>query len=250
MKLNDTRILGIDYGDIRIGIAISDISKKISSPLEIISRKNNQEYKSVIKRLKEIIKDNSIELIVLGYPIQMNNTEGLNCKKVLEFKSLLEKNISIDIELFDERLTTIMAKKIREINNNKHKAKNDIDKFAASLILEGFLERRIKMEEFDKKDNLDGNDEEITSIIMIDDDGNEISFVLLEKFNFEDNDYFIMIKEDDFENEDESHESEIHIFKQTGESDDDIELEEITEEEFEKIEQIVKEKLNDFEIEG
>ena len=246
------RFLGLDYGDVRIGVAISDPFGKIATPLEIISRHSEQEYKPVLRRLNQIIKEYSIKKIILGYPKHMNNIEGENCKKVLKFKQLLESSTSIDIILFDERLTTVMAKTIIT-NNETRNSKKSIDKFAAALILQGFLERREKMNEdfgnelFDEED-----DEEITTITMIDDEGNETSFVLVEIFSHKEKEYYIMFKEDDMDNDEDNDDEtvEIHIFKKIGEDNDDINLEEITEEEFDEIASILEEKMGDIEIDN
>ncbi|MDR0744410.1 MAG: Holliday junction resolvase RuvX [Holosporales bacterium] len=137
-KYVGSRALCIDYGDKRIGIAISDITWQISSPFKVL------ESSGVFHNLFKIIQDNSVGLIVVGLPKALNGgSAGKQREKVEKFTnkliSLIAKNkIDLDVIYWDERLSTVAAQKIvkqLELHHNKN-----IDKLAASFILQGFLD--------------------------------------------------------------------------------------------------------------
>ena len=136
------RILGIDYGDKNIGIAISDPFGWTAQGLEIIRRENESEYKKTVRRIAEIIADYEVESIVLGYPKNMNNTEGVRCEKTKAFKERLEKRFpGMEVILWDERLSTMGAERfLTEGGITKERKKAVIDKMAAVHILQGYLD--------------------------------------------------------------------------------------------------------------
>ena len=137
------RIIGLDYGDKTIGVAVSDPFGWTAQGLEIIRRDNPNEYKKSLKRLEEIIKQYEVEKIVLGYPKNMDNSEGLRCEKTKEFKKRLEKRFNIPIILYDERMSTVAAQRtLIEANLSRAKRKEVIDKMAAVHILQGFLDKK------------------------------------------------------------------------------------------------------------
>jgi len=131
------RLLGIDYGDVRVGLAISDPLKITAAPLVLL--KNNKELiASVIKILSEY----NFSRIIIGMPKNMDGSQGFSAEKVLKFKDLLSKQIDIDIELIDERLTTVEAsRKLQEAGINTRKQKDKIDMMAAVLILQTYLDK-------------------------------------------------------------------------------------------------------------
>lgn len=137
------RIMGIDYGDKNVGIALTDPTRTIVSPLEIIRRDDEVAIKKTVKRIGEIIKEMEVSEIVLGYPLNMDGTEGFRCEKTILFKERLERNFKkIPIHLWDERLSTIGATHaLVEANLNKKEQKEVIDKMAAVFILEGYLDK-------------------------------------------------------------------------------------------------------------
>lgn len=137
------RIIGLDYGDKTIGVAVSDPFGWTAQGLEIIRRDNPNEYKKSLKRLEEIIKQYEVEKIILGYPKNMDNSEGLRCEKTKEFKKRLEKRFNIPIILYDERMSTVAAQRtLIEANLSRAKRKEVIDKMAAVHILQGFLDKK------------------------------------------------------------------------------------------------------------
>lgn len=136
------RVMGIDYGDKNVGIALTDPTFTIVTGYEIIRRDKEEAIKATVKRIGEIIKDQDVEKIILGYPLNMDGTEGFRCEKTILFKERLERNFKkMPIELWDERLSTIGAThSLIEGNLNKKEQKEVIDKMAAVFILEGYVQ--------------------------------------------------------------------------------------------------------------
>lgn len=134
------RILGLDYGDKTIGVAISDPFGWTAQGLEIIRRKDEKNLKQSIERLKEIITEYGVEKIILGYPKNMNNTNGERAEKTEKFKVKLQNNFKLPVELWDERLSTMAAERgLLEADLSRSKRKQVIDKMAAVFILQGYL---------------------------------------------------------------------------------------------------------------
>ncbi len=138
------RILGLDYGDKTIGIAVSDPLGWTAQGVEIIRRDNPGEYKKSLKRLTELAEEYQPEAIVLGYPKNLDNSEGERCMKTKAFAERLEKRFpKIEIILWDERFSTIAAERaLREAELSHEKRKSVIDKMAAVHILQGYLDSR------------------------------------------------------------------------------------------------------------
>ena len=132
---NDSEeILGIDYGEKRIGISISMLNKKIAVPHSIIQYSNKE---NAIDEINEIVAKNKIKLVVLGIPKTLKNEIGFKAKEVLLFRDSLQKKINIDIELEDERLSTVQAlKSINKNSKNKY-----VDDSSAAIILNNYLEK-------------------------------------------------------------------------------------------------------------
>ena len=135
------RYLGLDLGTKTLGVAVSDLTGTIATSLTILRHENNHEY--LIEELKKIISEKNVETIVLGFPKNMNNTIGERGEMVLSFKEKLEKSISLPIILEDERLTTRVAENILiTADVSRKKRKKVIDKMAANIILQSYLDRR------------------------------------------------------------------------------------------------------------
>ena len=135
------RYLGLDLGTKTLGIAVSDLTGTIATSLTILRHENNHEY--LIEELKKIISEKNIETIVLGLPKNMNNTIGERGEMVLSFKEKLEKSINLPVILEDERLTTRVAENILiTADVSRKKRKKVIDKMAANIILQSYLDRR------------------------------------------------------------------------------------------------------------
>ncbi|MGB2783644.1 MAG: Holliday junction resolvase RuvX [Atribacterota bacterium] len=134
------RILGIDSGEKRIGISISDELGITAQGLPTIKSANEIED---LKNIKEIIDQYGVEKIVLGLPINMNGSLGEQAKKAISFAEKLKSSFQLPVELEDERLTTSKAEKfLIETDRSRKKRKKVIDKMSAIIILQSFLDRK------------------------------------------------------------------------------------------------------------
>lgn len=132
------RILGLDYGSKRIGVAICDELELMAHSLAAITRKNK---KHDMEALANYIRACSIEKIVVGYPIKLNGTEGIQCEKVNKFIQRLEKCFTLPVIRWDETLTTKEAEEILiHTHVRREKRKEVIDKIAAAIILQSYLD--------------------------------------------------------------------------------------------------------------
>ena len=135
------RVLGIDYGDARVGIAITDELNITAQGLETIQR--NQSDKVVLKRLDEILETYKVDTIVVGLPLNMDGTMSERGEITQKFVHKLKcKYNKIKIEVIDERLTTVAAHKTMNfLDVNKHKKRNIVDTISAVYILETYLNK-------------------------------------------------------------------------------------------------------------
>ncbi len=135
------RILGLDYGSKTVGVAASDLLGWTAQGIETIHRKEENNLKSTISRLTEIINEYNIEKIVLGLPKNMNNSSGTRVDRTLYFKDRLMRDLSLPVETWDERLSTMGARRsLLEADLSRKKQKKIIDKMAAVYILQGYLD--------------------------------------------------------------------------------------------------------------
>ena len=135
------RILGIDYGETRVGIAITDSLNITVQGLETMQRNNSD--KNILKKLDEILQKYEIDTIVVGMPLNMNGTISERAQITNKFVHKLKcKYNKIKIETIDERLTTVSAHKTMNfLDINKHKKKNIVDTISAEYILETYLNK-------------------------------------------------------------------------------------------------------------
>ena len=132
------RIMGLDFGSKTVGVAVSDELYLTAQGVEIIRREKPGKLRQTLARIEELI-----ESIVLGFPKNMNGTEGERCEKTLAFKEMLEKRTKLCVELWDERLTTVMADKtMMEVGIRRENRKKYVDEIAAVFILQGYLDAR------------------------------------------------------------------------------------------------------------
>ena len=131
------RWMGIDYGSVRVGIALSDLLGITAQGYGVLSCQEQ----NIVEEIKKIIVKEDVIKIVLGFPKNMNGTIGPKGEEVLRFKEALEKDVSIPVELHDERLSTKMAERsLIEGHMRRDKRKQVVDKIAAQLILQGYME--------------------------------------------------------------------------------------------------------------
>lgn len=136
------RYLGLDLGTKTLGVALTDKSNTISTPLKTI-RFEFENYESVLEELDTIIKNNNVGQIALGIPINMDGSRGFAASRSINFKNLLEERFNINVDLIDERLSSIEAHNILSENGKKTKDhKKNVDAVAATIILDTFLKKK------------------------------------------------------------------------------------------------------------
>lgn len=139
------RIMGLDLGSKTVGVAISDPLLITAQGIEIIRRKEENKLRQTLARIEALIEEYGVDTIVLGLPKNMNDTLGERAQLSLEFKEKLERRTGLPVVMWDERLTTVAADKaMMEAGIRREKRKDYVDKIAACLILQGYLDRREK----------------------------------------------------------------------------------------------------------
>lgn len=277
------RIIGLDFGDKTIGVAVSDELLLTAQGVEVIRRSDAASLKSSVARLKEIIALYGAETVVLGFPKNMNNTEGPRCQTTLAFKKRLERDVpEVIVVLQDERLSTAEADRtLIEGGFSRLKRGRTVDKIAAALILQTYLDTRrltvkaaglrravvkkrgktIRIEESDIKKPDDGNlnenvpndrdkdndfDWESSTITIKDEDGDETEFYILDELTHNGANYLLVVEADMIEDD----ETEAIIFKETGEEGEDLIYDdELEDEEFEAVAKLFDQRLEDYDIE-
>ncbi len=132
------RILALDHGSKRIGVALSDELKMIAQPLEYIPA---EPFARFLARLKELLRDKEVELVLVGMPRNMDGSYGPAALKVQDFVAALRKAVTVPIETWDERLTSVQANRLLiEANVHREKRKEKVDKMAAALLLQAYLD--------------------------------------------------------------------------------------------------------------
>jgi len=196
------RFLGLDYGDKTIGVAVSDPLGTMALGVETIRRNDEKSLKISIGRLRELVKEyHPVGCFVLGFPKNMDGSQGERCAKTLAFKAKLEKNFkNIPVKLWDERLSTAGARRTLMVPT-----RDVIDEMAAVFILQGYMDSLKKrgttvMTEF--------NDDHV--LTMVDEEGNELGYNVLATKETENDGLYMLVEEDAGE---EATESEVLIFK-------------------------------------
>ncbi len=132
------RIMGLDYGSRRIGVALSDELGLTAQPLATIECRNRGDDMEAIARL---VAAHGVEKIVLGYPIRLDGTEGIQCEKVNRFARRLEARFRLPVVKWDEALSTRTAEEILAASHvRREKRKKVVDRLAAGIILQGYLD--------------------------------------------------------------------------------------------------------------
>lgn len=145
------RILGLDFGSRTVGVAVSDPLGLTAQGVETIERKEENKLRKTCARIEELVKQYGAEAIVLGFPKNMNNTEGERAVKTKEFAQTMERRTGLPVILWDERLTTVAAEQVlMESGVRRENRKAVIDKVAACLILQGYLDLQADKTQADK----------------------------------------------------------------------------------------------------
>ena len=132
------RILALDHGTVRIGVAVSDELKLIAQPLEFIPA---EPFADFLARLQEIIREKEVELLLIGMPRNMDGSYGPAALKVREFVAGLKDAVPIPIKTLDERLTTVQAQRfLIQGGMRRDKRKEKVDQTAAAILLQSYLD--------------------------------------------------------------------------------------------------------------
>lgn len=133
------RVLSLDYGDVRIGIAMSDVTRFLASGYENYTRKG---LDADCKHIADIVTNNNVQVIVIGLPLNMDGSKGERVEKTYEFAEELSKYTDAKIEYLDERLTSVSAEKILiSADVSRKKRKDVLDKLSATIILQDYLDQ-------------------------------------------------------------------------------------------------------------
>lgn len=131
------KIMGVDFGDARTGLAMCDKSEFLASPLTVVQERN---FERCAKAVAAAAQENGVELIVVGYPKNMNNTIGERAEKCMKFAELLHELTGLETVMWDERCTTVSAHEYLNVTNTRgKKRKAVVDAVAATIILESYL---------------------------------------------------------------------------------------------------------------
>ena len=132
------RVIAIDHGTVRMGIAISDELKMIAQPLEFIPA---EPFSGFLDRFKVLLQEYEVELVLLGMPRNMDGSYGEASIKVSEFEAVLKNSITIPIKTFDERLTSVQANRaLTQGKVKKKKKRQSVDAMAAAILLQSYLD--------------------------------------------------------------------------------------------------------------
>lgn len=135
------RIMGLDYGSKTVGVAISDPLGITAQGIETITRKDENKLRKTCARIEALIEEYQVEKIVIGLPKHMNNDIGIRAEKSMEFAEMLKRRTGLEVQMWDERLTTMEAERtLIESNIRREDRKKYIDKIAAVFILQGYLD--------------------------------------------------------------------------------------------------------------
>ncbi len=147
------RWMGLDFGTKTVGVAISDELGITAQPVETITRKSNTKLRKTLARIEQLVLEYRITDIVLGYPKNMNNSEGARVEATKEFGEMIKRRVGLPVIFWDERLTTMESERILiETNIRRENRKAYIDQMAAVLILQSYMDARTMRE----KEELDG----------------------------------------------------------------------------------------------
>ena len=139
------RVLGLDYGEKRIGVAICDELGMIARGVATIVRKY---WKRDIEQIAGLVREYGVDKIVVGYPVKLDGTEGIQCEKVNRFIDALEAGVSVPVVKWNEALSTKEAESLFiEVNMNRRKRRGVVDKLAAAIILQDYLDYMRKKED-------------------------------------------------------------------------------------------------------
>ncbi len=143
------KIMAVDYGDTRTGLAVCDRTEFLASPVGVIEERN---FYFTIQKVAHAVKEYDVQMVVVGYPVNMNGTVGPRAEKCAQFAELLKTKVDVPVELWDERATTLEAQNyLSETGTYGKKRKEVIDEVAATIILESYMTYRHNMQKMAEK---------------------------------------------------------------------------------------------------
>lgn len=135
------RIMGLDYGSVTVGVAISDPLLITAQGIEVIRRKQENKLRQTYARIEALVEEYGVERIVVGFPKHLNNTVGLRAELAEEFAENIRRRTGLEVVMWDERLTTVAAHRVLDEAEVHYKKKAEVvDMLAAVLILQGYLD--------------------------------------------------------------------------------------------------------------
>ena len=141
------RVLGLDVGDVRVGVAVSDGLKMIAQPLDTLIRKDAA---SDMAALGSLIKTNEVTEVVVGLPLNMDGSKGKRAELAIDFAEKVKGALGVAVTMWDERLSTIQAERtLLEADTSRRGRRRVIDKLAAQLILQSYLDTQANKREVD-----------------------------------------------------------------------------------------------------
>ncbi len=147
------RIMGLDVGAMTVGVAISDPLLLTAQGIEVIRRKQENKLRQTYARIEQLIEEYEVSLVVIGYPKNMNNTIGERAMKSEAFAEDVRRRTGLEVVLWDERLTTVSAHRVLDLGEVGLKKKMEVvDKVAASVILQSYLDWRRNQENMDGRE--------------------------------------------------------------------------------------------------
>lgn len=133
-----SRILAFDFGEKKIGVAVSDALNITAQSVGVIERRG---IKNDIKKIQDLVREYEAVKLIVGLPLNMDGTKGKSAKLAIDFVEAVKKEIQVDVEMIDERLTSAQGERILlEADMSREKRKKNIDKIAAQLILQSYLD--------------------------------------------------------------------------------------------------------------
>lgn len=223
--MTQDRILCLDLGAARIGVAVSDPLGLTAQAVEVI-KTNEGNY---IDRVKELANFYDVKKLLIGHPINKDGSEGAKALAVREQSEYISQETGLVVELWDERFSTKEAQHILEYENiNQKKQKNVVDMLAAQIILQGYLDAIYIKNTQHKKKAMKGTKTMDDKILLINEEGEEIEFIIDDRFEFDGKTYVVLCEEEDSD--------DALLFKIEEDEDGDVTLLEVDDdEEFEKV---------------
>ncbi|MCU0236266.1 MAG: Holliday junction resolvase RuvX [Acidobacteria bacterium] len=136
------KVLAVDYGSKRVGLAVGDTATRVATPLALVAASRQQD---VLRAIRQRSEEYGVERIVVGYPLNMDGSRGAACAAVDRFVAFLRRRVAVPVTLVDETLSSFAAEEMgKEIEGDFRKRRKFLDSVAAQIILESFFEKEIK----------------------------------------------------------------------------------------------------------